>query len=100
MEPEISLDPTHGIWKESRPLVPPRYYFGTRDKAEKYLPRKWWHEAKERSEEVPVQVFQRDGTAWWRYRGDVYVGDARIGLAAVQALADAQRAGGGPPTAQ
>ena len=97
MEPEISLDPTRGIWKESRPIVPPRYYFGTREKAEKYLPRKWWHEAKTRSEEVPVQVFQRGGTAWWRYRGDVYVGAAPTALSTVQALADAQRATGAQP---
>ena len=36
VEPAVTLDPTRGIWKESRPLVPPRYYVGTREKAEKY----------------------------------------------------------------
>lgn len=93
MEPGIEIDPRYGVFKESRPLVPPRFYFGTPQRAEKYLPRKWWYEAKERSQTEPVKLQERDGRAWWRYRGDVYVGPSHLGLASVQALAEARREG-------
>jgi hypothetical protein len=62
----------YGVWKESRPLRPSRFYFGTEGKPYRYFSKSWWLEAQERSEREPVKLHEHNGRTWWRFKGDIF----------------------------
>jgi len=75
------------VWEQKRPLIGARYWFGTENKTYCELPRKWWTEAKERSETEAVKLHEHDGKAWWRYKGELFSGQANLSATDVTALA-------------
>jgi hypothetical protein len=77
----------YGVWEQKRPLIGARYWFGTENKSYRELPRKWWIEAKERSDSEAVKLHEHNGKAWWRYKDDLFTGRANLSAADVTALA-------------
>jgi 5-methylcytosine-specific restriction endonuclease McrA len=77
----------YGVWTESKPLRPSRFYFGTEDKPFHYFRKSWWLEAKERSEREPVKLHEYNGRTWWRFRGEVFTEASKLSVEDVQALA-------------
>jgi hypothetical protein len=77
----------YGVWEQRRPLTGARYWFGTETRSYCELPRKWWTEAKRRSDSEAVKLHEHDGKAWWRYKGELFTGQANLSAADVTALA-------------
>ncbi len=52
----LKRDTRYGVWEESRPLRPQRFYFGTQTKPYQYYAKRWWRDAKARSDHEPVHL--------------------------------------------
>jgi hypothetical protein len=83
----LKRETNYGVWKESRPLRPSRFYFGTEGKPYRYFRKSWWLEAQERSEREPVKLHEHNGRTWWRFKGDIVTEASNLSAGDVQALA-------------
>lgn len=83
----LTFDTRYGVWKESRPLRPSRFYFGTQNKPYRYYSRKWWNDARQRSEQEPVKLHEHNGRTWWRFNGDTFTEASGLAADDVHALA-------------
>src|SRR5690349_6791057 len=83
----LKRETKYRVWKESRPLRPARYYFGTETRPYQYYAKSWFVAAKERQTTEPVRLREFDGRTWWWFQEQVYVESEGLDAEDVLALA-------------